>query len=352
MFPLVASVVAAEPLLVRVLEAARPAALTVSGTQLACGTVSLASPAKLSVGADGVRIHGRAETCPLVTSGRETAVEIDGATVLFPQSLSISVEGAVLRLVNALDVEVYLPSVVSEEMGEAPEAALESQAVVSRTFALASRRRHEREGYHLCDQSHCQRYRGAGLDPKAEAAVRKTKGKVLMVGGIALKPALFHAACGGHTSTAQDVFREAGAGVATSDRTKDGPACKDAPQFEWSWQVDRLELARALGAKPDGDAFVPLARDKGGRVLDISTFGKRMGAREFGALVERSFGSVFRGTKVVAQEVEGTVTFQGTGSGHGVGLCQHGARALAQRGFDAKRLLGRYFPDCQVRPLE
>ena len=48
-------------------------------------------------------------------------------------------------------------------------------------------------------------------------------------------------------------------------------------------------------------------------------------------------------------QVEGTLHFKGQGLGHGVGLCQIGARAMATRGADAKGILGRYFPDCQIR---
>ncbi len=49
------------------------------------------------------------------------------------------------------------------------------------------------------------------------------------------------------------------------------------------------------------------------------------------------------------EQVEGLIRFKGQGLGHGVGLCQQGARALATKGADAKAILSRYFPDCQVR---
>ena len=49
------------------------------------------------------------------------------------------------------------------------------------------------------------------------------------------------------------------------------------------------------------------------------------------------------------EQVEGMIRFKGQGLGHGVGLCQHGARAMAARGADARQILGKYFPDCQIR---
>ncbi|MBE2252794.1 MAG: SpoIID/LytB domain-containing protein [Myxococcus sp.] len=347
-------VLTAEPLQVRVLEREKPQALTLTAERLECDAAPLPSPAELTVGADGIAVKGRAAgRCATVSSPGPSTVTVGELTRRYPGTLAVSVEGGLLRLINTVDVEAYLPSVVQAELSGGAPAALEAQAIVSRTFALTGRNRHARAGHHLCDLTHCQWYRGAEADAAAVAAVKKTQGQVLMVGGIALKPAFFHSSCGGHTSTASDIFHEAGAGPAIKDTTKEGSACRAAPDFEWSWQADRVELAKALGAKPEGDAFVPLSRDKGGRVLEVSAFGKRMDGGEFSSRIGRAFGwQALRSLKVTAEEVENTVTFKGTGLGHGVGLCQHGAMALAAKGWDAKRLLQRYFPDCQVRQVE
>lgn len=344
----------AEPLLVRILEREKPSTVSLTSARLFCDAAPLPSPAELTVGQDGVSVKGWAKgPCAVVRSEGVTSVTVGEVSRRYPGVVSVSLEGGLLRLINTLDVEAYLPSVVQAEASGAPAAALQAQAIVSRTFALTGRHRHERAGYHLCDLTHCQWYRGVEAEPAAVDAVAKTKGQVLMVGGIALKPAFFHAACGGRTSTSTDVFHEAGAGPAIDDSLKDGPACKDAPDFAWSWSADRLELAKALGVKPEGDAFVPLSRDKGGRVLEVTSFGKRMGGGEFSSKVGRAFGwQALKSLKVTATEVESTVTFTGTGMGHGVGLCQHGARALAAKGWDAKKLLLRYFPDSQIRQVE
>lgn len=351
---LVLATLASAPLEVRVLEREKPVALRVAAERVRCGERSLSSPVGLSVGRDGVMVAGQAEPCALVVAEGRVTVSIGELQRRYPGSLAVSLEGGLLRLINTVDVETYLPSVVHAELSGAPASALEAQAIVSRTFALTGRRRHERQGYHLCDLTHCQWYRGLeDGQAAAEAAVRKTKGQVLLVGGIALKPAFFHASCGGHTSAPADVFREAGAGPGVADGTKKGPACRDAPDFEWSWQVDRVELARALNLKPEGDAFVPLSRDRGGRVLEVSAFGKRMDGGAFASRIGHAFGwQALKSLKVTAEEVEATVTFKGRGVGHGVGFCQHGAMALAAEGLDAKKLLARYFPDCQVRQAE
>ncbi|MER2564154.1 MAG: SpoIID/LytB domain-containing protein [Myxococcaceae bacterium] len=351
---LLITTLASAPLEVRVLEREKPVTLTVTSDRARCDGEALSGVLELSISGDAVAVKGRAKPCAIVRSEGVTTVTSGALTRRYPGSLSVTVERGVLRLINSVDVEAYLPSVVNAEASGSPAAALEAQAIISRTFALSGRQRHERAGYHLCDLTHCQWYRGLEPDLKAaEAAVAKTKGQVLLVGGIALKPAFFHSSCGGRTSSAQDVFHEVGAGPGIDDATKDGAACREAPDFEWSWQADRVELAKALGLKPEGEAFVPLSRDKAGRVLEVTAFGKRMDGAEFSSRVGRVFGwQSLKSLKVTAEEVESTITFRGRGLGHGVGLCQYGARALATKGWDAKKLLLRYFPDCQVRQAE
>jgi stage II sporulation protein D len=266
--------------------------------------------------------------------------------------LRVTQEGGALRLINDVDVEEYLPSVVTAELGDGKAAALEAQAIVSRTFALTAHR-HPRAGYDLCDLAHCQVYRGTDdVTDAARAAVKKTQGQVVLLGGVALKPTFFHASCGGHTSRAQDVFGEEAAGPAVSDVEDGAPRCAGMPDFSWEFVIERVKLAQALGLTPRGDgaAFEPLRRDAAGRVVELRSFGRRYSGTDFLSAVGHAFGyQSLRSMKVSAQEADGLVRFVGTGLGHGVGLCQQGAKALAEKGVDARGILQRYFPDCQVR---
>ncbi len=45
----------------------------------------------------------------------------------------------------------------------------------------------------------------------------------------------------------------------------------------------------------------------------------------------------------------GTVVFRGKGHGHGVGMCQNGAAAMARDGKTARQILAHYYPDATVR---
>jgi stage II sporulation protein D len=289
----------------------------------------------------------------VLTAEGDVKVTVDGKPHTYPGKLTAVPEGSFIRFINEVQVEDYLPSVVSAEADGSPPAALEVQAVVSRTFALASRGRHKDEGYDLCDLTHCQLYRGADeVAAAADEASKRTRGEVLLWGGIGLKPAFFHSACGGATSKAADVFGEGaeGVGPGVSDTGKEGPACREAPEFKWSFEIERGDMAKGLNLAPEGQSFEPLRRDAAGRVLELKAFGKRFRGAEFMSAMGRAFGwGSIKSMKVTAEEVENLIRFTGAGRGHGVGLCQQGARAMAAKGMNRKQILQKYFPDCQVR---
>lgn len=351
---LLALSLSAAPLDVRLLERDRLTEAMVEADAIACDGKKLPNRS-ISVTPRDRRLRAGDQACEVVTAEGEVRVIAGEKKRRYYGKLKVNNAAEVLRFVVSLDVENYLPSVVEAEASGSGPAALEAQAIASRTFAVASRGRHASDGHDLCDLSHCQVFRGHDEESSASrAAVKKTADQVLLVGGVVLRPAFFHSSCGGATSKAIDVFGEEGAGGGISDTSKDGALCKDAPAFAWEWQVDRMELAAALGAKPDGDVsgFEILRRDGSGRVIQLKSFGKRYSGAEFASKVGRTFGwQSLKSLKVSMEQVEGTLRFKGTGLGHGVGLCQHGARALSVKGMDAKGILAKYFPDSQIRPI-
>jgi stage II sporulation protein D len=343
------AVAANAPLVIRVLEAEKPSHLVLDAASIRCDDAALPHPGGLEVGVRQVRAG--AANCAVVSADGPSTLTLASGAHHFAGTLRIVIESGVLKVLNEIDSEKYVLSVVGAQDHDTPRAALEAQAIVARSFALTASRRHAAGGYDVCDTSHCQLYRGQDSESAAaKAAVEKTAGQVLLVGGISMKPAFFHAACGGHTSRAADVFQQDGAGPGVSDVEVDGPLCLDWPNFTWEWTVDRASLGTALGATGDAPAFEVLRRDAGGRVVELKSFGKRFSGEAFFAKVQQAFGDgALRSLKVTAQEAESTVHLRGTGEGHGVGLCQQGARAMARKGADAKAILLKYFPDCRVR---
>jgi stage II sporulation protein D len=273
---------------------------------------------------------------------------VQGLARRFRGALTVTVRDGQLLLVNELPLEAYLGGVVGgEQLAGRPEA-LKAQAVVSRTYALAGLRRHAEAGHQLCDLTHCQLYRGRDDErPEVAAAVEATRGLVLRHRG-ALEPTAFHAACGGATSAPADVFGEASAQKGVSDVApgESAPLCGAAPDFTWTRALPRARLAAALGLPAEGPALEVLRRDAGGRVLEVRAFGVHLSGNALQARVGRALGfGVLKSLAVTVAEVDGEVRLSGRGLGHGVGLCQHGARELARRGQDFRHILAHYFPD-------
>ena len=342
----------AAPLNVRILEKEHPTRAHVEATRIQCDGAVVAGPLELSISEGAVKIGSR--SCTELVSLENTRIRVGTLERNYSDTVSIQVEGRELRFINRVDVEDYLPGVVAAEIGDAPAAAQQAQAIVSRTFALASRKRHASAGFDLCDLAHCQAYRGQTEATQASReAVTATAKQVLLQGGVALKPTWFHAACGGTTSTALDVFHEDVRTVSVSDAFEGKPACSSAPDFNWHWELPTVDLQKAIGGNAAVAPFAPLKRDAGGRVMELTSFGKRFSGTEFASLVGKQFGWLsLRSLRVTVTEVEGTLTFQGTGSGHGVGLCQAGARRLAEKKQTATQILKRYYPESLVRPFE
>jgi stage II sporulation protein D len=51
------------------------------------------------------------------------------------------------------------------------------------------------------------------------------------------------------------------------------------------------------------------------------------------------------------QQADGVYTFIGGGRGHGVGLCQHGARGMAMAGHGFEAIVTHYFTGVETRKV-
>jgi SpoIID/LytB domain protein len=251
-------------------------------------------------------------------------------------------------VVKALDD--YVSEVVAGEMGpDAPPAALEAMAITARTFVDINMRRHEADGFDVCDLTHCQVLGRASRS--TDAAARATSGLILVDHG---RPAqvYFSAWCGGHTETPSHVWRGA------RDRdylpAQPDPACADGTA--WTTDLPEPQLRRVLeaaGLKGNGvSAFSVASRQPSGRVGELRVDGMtpdRIGANAFRAAAGRVLGwqSVKSTLFDVGQSATGYV-LTGRGSGHGVGLCIRGAVNRGRAGAGRADILAAYFPGLAV----
>jgi SpoIID/LytB domain protein len=263
------------------------------------------------------------------------------------RSVRVSINGRV----NRLDLEDYVARVVAGEgQPKASAAAQQALAITVRTFALANLNRHRREGYDLCDTTHCQVLRAA-TDASRRAA-QSTTGRVLARQG---QPAtVFYSAwCGGRSELASEVWP--GAVDYSSDSHQDD-ACQEEPG--WTSDVRVADLERALRAAGHrGDRLRDLRilqRNESGRVARLRVDGfvpNEITAHDFRMSVGRVAGwQLLKSTSFDLRRISTGYRFTGVGYGHGVGLCVIGAGHRAQRGSSADEILAFYFPTLSVEP--
>lgn len=252
--------------------------------------------------------------------------------------------------IETLDLEEYVARVVAGEA--APGAGLEAQkalALAVRTYALANSGRHAREGFDLCDLTHCQALaRPTAASRQAAAA---TRGQVLRYRG-SLASVFYAASCGGHTERPSQVWP--GAVDLPYLPAREEPDC--AREAEWTTEVAAAELARALrAAGMRGEVVRRLAvrgRSRSGRVTRIAVEGfepAELDGEGFRLAVGRVLGwQLLKSTAFDITRTAGGYRFRGRGSGHGVGLCVAGAARMARAGRSAADIVRLYFPGVTI----
>ncbi len=261
-----------------------------------------------------------------------------------------------LTVVQETGLEEYLSGVLPVEMSpEWPVEALKAQAVVARTFALGNLGKFQRSGFDFSDDARSQVYAGLDRqDPRTTAAVRETEGEVLAWRGKPLK-VFFHSCCGGHSADVATVWGSAektpppGRGV--RDRT-----CEASPHYSWTAYFSNEAILAAL--QGHGILVTSLRGISVGRRDRASGYAKTLRLTAGRRVIELRandfrnwIGSTeLRSTKIlrIARRKHG-YQFEGSGYGHGVGLCQWGARLQADRGKDYRQILKFYFPGAEIR---
>ncbi|HUG20789.1 MAG TPA: SpoIID/LytB domain-containing protein [Planctomycetaceae bacterium] len=256
-----------------------------------------------------------------------------------------------IRIVNVLTLEDYLASVVDSEMPTAfGREARKAQCIASRTYALYQmRQRASHPQFDLFASEQSQKYLGtkyrnsrgklwAGESPDSREVVRQTAGLVCTFEG-ELFCTYFSSTCGGRTNCGTDMFSDA----ATPLCGVDCEWCRDSPQYRWTRTLqpsDRVTLSTI------GDSRSLLeARPIDRILLSNATQDTELSANEIreNILPNRLLSPMF----IVSTSDDQTL-ISGRGHGHGVGMCQWGARGLAETGRSAIEILSHYYPGCEV----
>jgi stage II sporulation protein D len=298
--------------------------------------------------------------------GSSAGPKLPAPDAALPSQLRIQVLEGGKPVIRAVALEEYVRATALSEFAPASgdeaivERMLEVQAIISRTFAASHVGRHRRDGFDLCATTHCQLFEPGRLKtsrwaPAASLAVERTEGVVVLFEGVPAQ-ALFHADCGGHTSSATSIWGGQDRSY-LSPREDGGPASK--AHSTWEYEVSIDALTRALNTDPKTRLsgklhdVVVVERDGGGRAVEIAVRGSntfQVRGEEFRQVLSRAFGPrTIKSTYFQIKRSGSKVTFSGRGYGHGVGLCQAGALARLTAGAKPKDVLKFYYPGTQLR---
>jgi stage II sporulation protein D len=321
-------------------------------------SVTLESPAGLrTTDAPGRRKSGQSATyhaadvgkTPVRVSSPGKFIKVNGKA--YRGAIEIRKKGnGKLMVINDLDLEAYLLGVVAAEIpSDWKMEALKAQAVASRTYALYQKQNAGRRPYHILATVDSQMYLGKrGERTRATEAVEETKGRVIVYQNEVI-PAFYHSSCGGHTENALELW-----GI--DEPYLKGVDC-DSQMISkygiWEKRFTTAGVIRALrregfrladiGSVETGE-LTPAGRVKNvifhysGRTMSVPAETIRA------ALGYSNIPSIFFEPELIDQEV----VFSGRGLGHGIGLCQWGAKEMARNGADYKAILSHYYPGTAV----
>ena len=306
--------------------------------------------------ARGIHLGSRTLLCNelRIVPGRDGALGV--GTRRYRGSLLVRRHSAdAISILNVLPVESYLYGVLGSETYAAwPPAALEAQAVVARTYALWRLADRKHMGFDLRATVDDQSYLGvAREDPRLRSAVDRTHGLVLLY-QMKLFRCYYHSTCGGHTEAVEKVFPDPPLLPLSGARCGH---CRQSKHYRWQRELSKAALAEHL--RRDGVALTRLvslevaSRTPAGRAFEVAIEapdGARLTMRASKlrvAIGPRTLPSTWFEVRDLGDRCE----FRGRGWGHGVGMCQWGAKGMADAGCSATDILRHYYTGATLQRL-
>jgi stage II sporulation protein D len=250
--------------------------------------------------------------------------------------LLVPVDGRVTA-VNWVDLEVYLYSVLGGEMHASwPQEALKAQAVAARSYALYRREQTGNSLYDVGADTGYQVYKGlADESPATQAAVRSTQGQVLTYGSGVIE-AVFHSSSGGYTENVEDIWQRP---VPYLRSVPDFD--QSAPVYYWSETFSADQFQKRVVGIGQLQQAIPERTTPRGRVVSMRLEGTDGTRVITGTDLRRALN--LRSTLFTITIAGDTIRVDGRGFGHGIGMSQWGAWAMAQQGYSYQQILSHYY---------
>ncbi|MCE1227131.1 MAG: SpoIID/LytB domain-containing protein [Geobacteraceae bacterium] len=295
------------------------------------------------------RVQAGSSSSRLIRLAAAGKLRINGKS--YRGMLELSVQNGKLLVVNQLPLEQYLVGVITSEISSTwPMESIKTQAVIARTFAVAKRKERSKAFYHLESTVMDQAYEGSDEeDSRAARGVVETQGEILTYNGSVIQ-AFYHANSGGRTEASQNVW-----GIALP--YLQGVECQygltsTTSSWEQSLPLSKIEASLKSFKIYGLTDIKPGPRNNRGRLKNLVLVTERGNVTLLATKFRMAVGStVIKSTNFSVRVESGTAYFNGVGYGHGVGLCQYGAKQRALDGFKYDEILTYYYPGAKLSKL-
>lgn len=295
-------------------------------------------------------------------------------TFKYAGGLKFIVEGDRITAVNCIGMEDYLMSVISSEMkSSASIELLKAHAVISRSWLKARLKDHKagHEHFDVCADDHCQRYQGLTMAVGDDVcrAIDRTWGQVLEYGGD-ICDTRYSKCCGGRTElfstcwedvdlpylqSVEDPFCDCENSSILSQVLNDYDL-HTADFHDWTVQYTTDELFELIRTRTGIDfgtivALEAVERGPSGRIKYLritGTLREEVIGKELAIRKALSSSHLKSSAFEIEKSPDGFV-LKGRGWGHGVGLCQIGAAAMAAQGYDYRQILSHYYVGAEIK---
>lgn len=295
-------------------------------------------------------------------------------TFKYAGGLKFIVEGDRITAVNCIGMEDYLMSVISSEMkSSASIELLKAHAVISRSWLKARLKDHKagHEHFDVCADDHCQRYQGLTMAVGDDVcrAIDRTWGQVLEYGGD-ICDTRYSKCCGGRTELFSTCWEDVDLPYLQS---VEDPFCNcenssilsqvlndydlhTADFHDWTVQYTTDELSELVRTRTGIDfgtivALEAVERGPSGRIKYLritGTLREEVIGKELAIRKALSSSHLKSSAFEIEKSPDGFV-LKGRGWGHGVGLCQIGAAAMAAQGYDYRQILSHYYVGAEIK---
>ena len=299
-----------------------------------------------------IRLQGNGEAVYLIL--KESSPDSKRRHWVVNGGLEIAMRGAALLVVNRVHLEEYVEGVVGSEVNpDWHEELLKTQAVAARTYVLHKKRENEDRPFDVYAGVQDQVYAGRRrVNDAVRRAVEATRGQVITY---ERRPifAAYSSTAAGPTEDAVNVWAKEFPYL----RGVECPFDQESPRYEWHVAVpfdvieSRLrEEGYAIGRLA---TLTPYSMTKAGRVNEVRMLHSGGELIVTGQDFRRILGyATLFSTQFRIDRIEREVAFSGKGAGHGVGLCQWGAKEMAELGYRYQSILHYYYPGTEILPRD